>query len=102
MIRKKSKNKLKKEPAMNKSESKFDKVLSTKDIFVIAFGAMIGWGWVVNTGIWIESAGALGAALAFLIGGIMVLFVGLTYAELTAAMPQCGGDHSGLCFGCSL
>jgi amino acid transporter len=93
MIRKKSKNKLKKEPAMNKSESKFDKVLSTKDIFVIAFGAMIGWGWVVNTGIWIESAGALGAALAFLIGGIMVLFVGLTYAELTAAMPQCGGEH---------
>ncbi|WKY45202.1 APC family permease [Eubacteriaceae bacterium ES2] len=78
---------------MNKSESKFDKVLSTKDIFVIAFGAMIGWGWVVNTGIWIESAGALGAALAFLIGGIMVLFVGLTYAELTAAMPQCGGEH---------
>lgn len=75
------------------NKSKFDKVLSTKDIFVLAFGAMIGWGWVVNTGIWIETAGALGAALAFIIGGIMVLFVGLTYAELTAAMPQCGGEH---------
>jgi amino acid transporter len=75
------------------NKSKFDKVLSTKDIFVLAFGAMIGWGWVVNTGIWIETAGALGAALAFVIGGIMVLFVGLTYAELTAAMPQCGGEH---------
>lgn len=23
----------------------------------------------------------------------MVFFVGLTYAELTAAMPQCGGEH---------
>lgn len=78
---------------MNTQKSKFDKVLSTKDIFVIAFGAMIGWGWVVNTGIWIETAGALGAALAFLIGGVMVLFVGLTYAELTSAMPQCGGEH---------
>ena len=31
--------------------------------------------------------------IAFAIGGIMVLFVGLTYAELTAAMPQCGGEH---------
>jgi len=77
----------------NKSKSKFNKVLSTKDIFVLAFGAMIGWGWVVNTGIWIDTAGALGAAIAFLIGGIMVVFVGLTYAELTAAMPQCGGEH---------
>ncbi|MGV8905774.1 MAG: APC family permease [Acetobacterium sp.] len=77
----------------NKTKSKFDKVLSSKDIFVLAFGAMIGWGWVVNTGIWIEAAGAIGAAVAFLIGGVMVLFVGLTYAELTAAMPQCGGEH---------
>ena len=28
-----------------------------------------------------------------LIGGLMVFFVGLTYAELTSAMPQCGGEH---------
>ena len=32
---------------MNESKSKFDKVLSSKDVFVIAFGAMIGWGWIV-------------------------------------------------------
>lgn len=44
-------------------------------------------------GAWIRGAGTIGAILAFLIGGIMVLFVGLTYAELTAAMPQCGGEH---------
>ena len=31
--------------------------------------------------------------LGFAIGGIMVFFVGLTYAELTSAMPQCGGEH---------
>ena len=44
-------------------------------------------------GNWIESGGVLGAAIAFAIGGIMIFFVGLTYAELTAAMPQCGGEH---------
>lgn len=75
------------------SESKFDKVLGAKDIFVIAFGAMIGWGWVINSGDWLTNAGFLGAILAFLMGGAMVLFVGLTYAELTSAMPQCGGEH---------
>lgn len=73
--------------------SKFERVLSKKDIFAIAFGAMIGWGWVVMAGDWIKGAGTIGAIIAFAIGGIMVLFVGLTYAELTAAMPQCGGEH---------
>lgn len=70
----------------------FERVLSKKDIMALAFGAMIGWGWVVLTGQWIKGAGSLGAMLAFVIGGIMVLFVGLTYAELTSAMPKCGGD----------
>ena len=78
---------------MEQKTSEFDKVLGAWDILVIAFGAMIGWGWVVSSGNWIESGGVLGAAIAFAIGGIMIFFVGLTYAELTAAMPQCGGEH---------
>ena len=78
---------------MNKSESKFNKVMGPWDILVIAFGAMIGWGWVINSGDWIANAGFIGSIIAFLIGGAMVVFVGLTYAELTAAMPQCGGEH---------
>lgn len=75
------------------NESKFERVLNKKDIFAIAFGAMIGWGWVVMAGDWIETAGTIGAMIAFVIGGIMVIFVGLTYAELTSAMPECGGEH---------
>ena len=78
---------------MEQKTSEFDKVLGAWDILVIAFGAMIGWGWVVSSGNWIESGGVLGATIAFAIGGIMIFFVGLTYAELTAAMPQCGGEH---------
>lgn len=73
--------------------SKFNKVLSAWDVLVIAFGAMIGWGWVVSTGDWIMNGGVAGAMLGFVIGGMMVFFVGLTYAELTSAMPQCGGEH---------
>ena len=77
----------------NNKKSEFDKVLGAWDILVIAFGAMIGWGWVVSTGSWIENGGVIGGVLGFVIGGIMIFFVGLTYAELTAAMPQCGGEH---------
>lgn len=77
----------------NKKTSDFSKVLGSWDILVIAFGAMIGWGWVVSSGSWIGTGGVVGAALGFAVGGIMVFFVGLTYAELTSAMPQCGGEH---------
>ncbi len=75
------------------NQEKFERVLSKKDVLALAFGAMIGWGWVVMAGSWVNTAGTLGAILAFVLGGIMVLFVGLTYAELTAAMPKCGGEH---------
>ena len=76
---------------MDDKNREFNKVLNTGDVLVTAFGAMIGWGWVVSSGGWIQSAGALGTALGFLIGGIMIYFVGLVYAELTTAIPECGG-----------
>lgn len=71
----------------------FKRVLNAKEVLALAFGAMIGWGWVVLTGGWIQSAGAAGAMLAFLIGGIAVVLIGLTYAELASAMPLTGGEH---------
>lgn len=77
---------------MNHSSS-LVRVLARKDVLALAFGAMIGWGWIVMTGSWIQSAGSLGAITAFLIGGIAILLVGLTYAELASAMPQVGGEH---------
>lgn len=54
---------------------------------------MVGWSWVALTGVWIEGAGVVGAMLAFVAGGGVVILVGLTYAELAAAMPNVGGEH---------
>lgn len=67
------------------------KKLNTGDVIVVAFGAMIGWGWVVSSGGWIQQSGVIGTILAFLLGGIMIYFVGLVYAELTTALPENGG-----------
>ena len=74
-------------------KSQFERVLNRWDVIVLALGAMIGWGWVVSSGSWIESGGVGGAMIGFALGGLMVFFVGLTYAELTSAMPKCGGEH---------
>jgi len=78
---------------MSSETARLVRVLARKDVLALAFGAMIGWGWIVMTGTWILSAGSLGAVSAFLIGGVAIILVGLTYAELAAAMPQAGGEH---------
>lgn len=74
-------------------KNNFKKVLGAWDILVVAFGAMIGWGWVVSSGKWIQNAGTIGTVIGFVIGGLMIYFVGLTYSELTTAMPKVGGEH---------
>ncbi|MDX1654671.1 MAG: APC family permease [Candidatus Competibacteraceae bacterium] len=75
------------------SQGHFQRVLGNKDVLALAFGAMIGWGWVVLAGTWVQTAGAWGAILAFAAGGVAVVLIGLTYAELASAMPLTGGEH---------
>ena len=77
----------------NVKEERFEKVLREKDIFAIAFGAMIGWGWVVLVGTWVNKAGSIGAMIAFIMAAVMIIFEGLIYAELTSAMPLTGGEQ---------
>jgi amino acid transporter len=71
----------------------FVRVINRPQVLALAFGAMVGWSWVALTGVWIADAGPAGAMLAFLVGGAALAFVGLTYAELAAAMPLVGGEH---------
>jgi basic amino acid/polyamine antiporter, APA family len=71
----------------------FRRVLKNRDVVVLAFGAMIGWSWVLMTGYWVSTAGSLGTLLAFAVAGLAIALIGLTYSELAAAMPQAGGEH---------
>lgn len=71
---------------------KLEKAFSTKDVLALAFGTMIGWGWIMLSGQWAVNAGMLGAILAYVIGAIMCIFVGLAYAELTPSLPVTGGS----------
>lgn len=66
--------------------------LQISDILVLAFGTMIGWGWIMLSGNWVKDAGMVGAIIAFIVGMIMCIIVGLIYAELTSALPLAGGE----------
>jgi len=74
-------------------ENKFLRVLSRREVLALAFGAMVGWSWVVLSADWIKSAGTIGAIMAFLGGGVVMTVIGLTYAELASALPFAGGEH---------
>jgi amino acid transporter len=69
---------------------------SLKLVHYLGFGlgAIIGVGWVVYSGHWLAAGGPAGAALAFLLGGLFLLPIGLSYAELTSAIPVAGGEFA--------
>ncbi len=73
-------------------KTQLKKILTRHDVMALAFGAMIGWGWVVLSGEMIDKGGTLGSILAFVVGGLMAIMVGLVYAELTSAIPRAGGE----------
>ncbi|ELY94524.1 APC family permease [Natrialba taiwanensis] len=75
------------------TETGLARTLSKRDTLVLAFGAMIGWGWIILSGTWIDQGGPLGAIVAFVIGGVMVGVVAILYGELASAMPLVGGEH---------
>lgn len=73
---------------------KLKKTLSSIDVFATGFGCLIGWGWIVAFGGMIEKAGVLGVFVGFLIGGILILIIGLTYSELSSSMPVTAGEYA--------
>ena len=66
--------------------------LSLLSLFALSFGTIIGVGWITVLGVWVSSAGSIGAALAFLIGGAIMLPIALCYAEVAGMFPVSGGE----------
>ena len=78
---------------MKNSNIDLKRVLDLKDTLALSFGAMVGWSWVILSGMWIGNGGSLGAVLGFVLAGVPIMLIGLLYAELASAMPVVGGEH---------
>ena len=78
----------------DKSETRpqLRKAIGGLGFFCLAFGSMIGVGWITALGGWVEDAGPGGAMIAFAAGGLLMLLIGLCYAELTPMFPVTGGE----------
>ena len=68
------------------------KEIKLRQLFSLAFGTIIGIGWVTVLGEWLGQAGSLGAILGFIGGGLIMTLIGLTYAEMAALFPVSGGE----------
>lgn len=68
------------------------RVLGRTDVIAIGFGTMVGWSWIMMATTWITQAGILGTLIAFILGGLIILSIGVIYGELTAALPLAGGE----------
>src|SRR5271165_1211138 len=66
--------------------------LRLTDYFTLAWGTMVGVGWLVVMDDWLLRGGALGALLGFAVGGAVLFPIGWVYGRLVAAMPDAAGE----------
>jgi basic amino acid/polyamine antiporter, APA family len=60
--------------------------------FALAFGTMIGTGWLVLLDDWLGRGGPLGAMLGYAIGGVLLLPVGYVYGQWVLRLPDAAGE----------
>src|ERR1700733_4629934 len=68
------------------------KSIGAGQFFTLSFAAIVGGGWIVVLGDWLGQSGPLGAITAFLLASIVMMLVGLCYAELVTMISVSGGE----------
>lgn len=71
---------------------KLAKKLKAFDYFAIGFGSIIGVGWVIVIGDWINIGGGVFTAVAaYVIGAVFLIPIALVYGDLARDIPVAGG-----------
>ncbi len=66
--------------------------LRLTDYFALAFGTMVGVGWLVLMDDWLGRGGPVGVILGFALGGILLLPVGYVYGQWVQRIPDAAGE----------
>lgn len=66
--------------------------LSLSHYFSLAWGTMVGVGWLVVMDDWLKRGGPAGGLIAFAIGGVALLPVAYVYGQLIRVMPDAAGE----------
>lgn len=79
-------------PQNNSSGPALRRVMRGREFFTLAFGSIVGVGWLVLINTWLKRGGPGGAMLAFLAGGVALIPVALVYGRLAERLPEAGSE----------
>lgn len=68
------------------------RMLRATDYFTLAFGSIVGVGWMVVINGWLDRGGPGGAMLAFLLGGAALTPVVFVYGRLARRLPETASE----------
>lgn len=68
------------------------RTLRTTEYFALAFGAMVGVGWLIVIDDWLLRGGPAGAMLAFFLGGAALIPVGYVYGKFVRELPDASSE----------
>jgi amino acid transporter len=64
------------------------------DYFTLAFGSIVGVGWMILLDDWLVRGGPVGAALGFLLAGLALIPVVVIYGRLAEQIPEAASEVS--------
>ena len=80
---------------MAEQRATLDKSLNPANIWAVALGSIIGWGCFIQSPNWmVKAGGPLPLVVGFLLGGLLMIVVGMSYAYMIAKYPVSGGEFA--------
>jgi amino acid transporter len=79
-------------PTAPAGKARLRRVMRGKEYFTLAFGSIVGVGWMVVIEEWFRRGGPVGAMLGFLAGGVALLPVVYVYGRLAERMPEAASE----------
>lgn len=70
------------------------RAMTSRHLFMISLGGVIGTGFFLGTGYTIGQAGPVGAVLSYIVGGLIMYLTMLCLGELSVALPVSGSFHT--------
>src|SRR5947209_20536011 len=68
------------------------RVMRAREYFALAFGSIVGVGWMILLDDWLARGGPICAMLGFLLGGVALVPVACVYGRLADHMPESASD----------
>ena len=79
-------------PSVTDETSRLRGRIRYREFFALAFGTIVGSGWLILLGGWLGAAAPGGSIVGFLLGGLVVCLAAGCFAELASRFPRTGAD----------